>query len=380
MNVNEDVHIFQVFVVERRRQYCFVNKPHKIACYEGKPAERANGLSPCRRLLRPRSQTYLNLGYGFARLRNIWASLPPGYHVGVRGLMGLADDAFVPVRKPTDFAAELQTNGNATNSMYQEINTDSCHLRRTAHINDLTSNARTAVSEANPDDFRCTTCGYQFRSPMDKRLHASWHSVSKARSSRLYKCMVCGKQYGFPSELKAHMFRHSEFPAFPCEHCGKRFKHSRNLKEHKLKIHLFNSSFSNMPPNKEAFSILSRLRSRRHSGSTRQEGYQCTYCGQRFKIRRALHKHKSTVHHGITAEKVVKHECTVCKQWFMCNRDLRRHSVSHTRQRLFSCALCGNSYLYATNLQRHRLTVHRDEQVAISSTDEVLTGNGATGN
>ncbi|TGZ72947.1 hypothetical protein CRM22_001789 [Opisthorchis felineus] len=266
-----------------------------------------------------------------------------------------------------------------TNSCRPGIKFDTCNLRRTTHLSDLTNNPRTAVPDAKRSNFQCATCGYQFEFSNELRLHASRHSLSNVRSSRLYKCTICGKQYAFPSELKVHMFRHSEFPAFLCEYCGRRFKHSRNLKEHMLKIHLLNSSLSSSLPGQEAFSSLSELRSHKHSRSTRPEGYQCTHCSQRFKTRRALHKHTSTDHYGITAQKVAKHECAVCKQWFTCNRHLKRHSVSHTRQRLFSCTLCNKSYLYATGLQRHRSTAHRDKQVAIRYADGVLTGEGATG-
>ena len=52
--------------------------------------------------------------------------------------------------------------------------------------------------------------------------------------------------------------------------------------------------------------------------------------------------------------------CDFCSVFMRNKSDMRRHILTHTRERLFQCSICGKGFIQKGNLKVHIGTVHKD--------------------
>lgn len=114
------------------------------------------------------------------------------------------------------------------------------------------------VHERCPVSFTCTCCDKQFSSKTGLQLHTSIHTQEKPficeycgkrfrsrqslknhlythdQGEKVFECRDCGKKYGTRGGFDSHCASHSEASCL-CDLCGKRMKHTRSLRVHRLK-------------------------------------------------------------------------------------------------------------------------------------------------
>lgn len=113
------------------------------------------------------------------------------------------------------------------------------------------------VREQCPVSFICTHCDKQFSSKTGLQLHTSIHTQEKPficeycgkcfrnrqslknhlythdQGEKMFECRDCGKKFGTRGGYESHCASHSEASCL-CDLCGKRMKHTRSLRVHRL--------------------------------------------------------------------------------------------------------------------------------------------------
>lgn len=115
----------------------------------------------------------------------------------------------------------------------------------------------THVRERCPVSFTCPLCDKQFSSKTGLQLHTSIHTQEKPfvceycgkcfrnrqslknhlythdQGEKMFECRDCGKKFGTRGGYESHCASHSEASCL-CDLCGKRMKHTRSLRVHRL--------------------------------------------------------------------------------------------------------------------------------------------------
>lgn len=113
------------------------------------------------------------------------------------------------------------------------------------------------VRERCPVSFICTHCDKQFSSKTGLQLHTSIHTQEKPficeycgkcfrnrqslknhlythdQGEKMFECPDCGKKFGTRGGYESHCASHNEASCL-CDLCGKRMKHTRSLRVHRL--------------------------------------------------------------------------------------------------------------------------------------------------
>ncbi|XP_061393691.1 zinc finger protein 664-like [Musca vetustissima] len=207
---------------------------------------------------------------------------------------------------------------------------------------------------------------------IDRKISRSNYIDGEPINSLARKCHECDKVFKNLSSLYAHKrFVHiSEDMYSVCVHCGKRYKRSKDLRNHMTQIHREEmhkncgdavqddhirttdvSSKRFMCPQCDYATTTSthlKLHIRRHH--TGEKPYVCEICGNSFITSYDLKKHRY-LH---TGEKPYK--CTVCPKTFRVSSKLKKHQRVHTGERPFKCTECGKGFTQEYNLSVHKRT------------------------
>lgn len=140
---------------------------------------------------------------------------------------------------------------------------------------------------------------------------------------RPFQCTMCNKSFNTKVLLKEHMSKHIR--QYKCTFCAYATSSSNHLKEHILF---------------------------RHSDSA---NYKCQFCGQKFKVKRFLHRH---IELHDSSKKFI---CDLCDKSFTNYNSLNRHvRIIHIEENIvFACTLCSKVYNRGSNLSRHLITTHQ---------------------
>ena len=132
-------------------------------------------------------------------------------------------------------------------------------------------------------------------------------------------CTVCSRSFDLPVSLRKHQYTHGKLE-WTCRRCGKSYPFSSQLKAHKL-LHGCH------PDNK------------------------CIYpgCGKYYTYIWDLTKHAKT--HFNTYKCGYKK----CKYTNNDERNLKQHRRTHTKEKLYSCNKCGESFRFFMQKKRHLL-------------------------
>jgi len=157
-------------------------------------------------------------------------------------------------------------------------------------------------------------------------------------------------------------FRKKEKNNFVCDLCGKLFANSRNIRKHKLNVHLVD--FDGVLFSCDLCSIkkpTKRLLYKHMKSVHIIKPTPCDVCGKVYRTRELWQKH-SLIHNDLKKN----HVCTYCphKPRFLCKSALQKHlkgshgecTIGHKYQCDFK--KCEASYASEINLNKHKLRVH----------------------
>lgn len=81
--------------------------------------------------------------------------------------------------------------------------------------------------------------------------------------------------------------------------------------------------------------------------------YACDLCDKSFNHASNLSKHKRTMH-----REILSHVCKECGKRFAFVQDLNNHLINHTGEKRY-CDLCDKSFSYSSSLKKHKRSIHQ---------------------
>lgn len=145
---------------------------------------------------------------------------------------------------------------------------------------------------------------------------------------------------------------------FQCKH-----QHFKNLRWHYEKVHA-KSSETCSHCNKKFADLKGHLKF-----LNLKKTFSCEICGDLFKQKASLNRHKNVVHNFNT----VPVDCPQCKKVFNwdkgeSDRLLEQHiRLVHEGSKLFACEICGVKMSQYFNLDDHRKKVHGEKKIPIDA-------------
>ncbi|XP_034150243.1 oocyte zinc finger protein XlCOF6-like isoform X2 [Esox lucius] len=201
------------------------------------------------------------------------------------------------------------------------------------------------VSENKSGSHICDHCGKDFVSTTNLKTHLLYLS-----GERSHVCSLCGKRFVQTSCLKRHMRTHTGEKLYVCPCCGKACSDSGNLKRHIRKTHsgekvvVKRKAYQRSVPN-----VKEGLES--NSGDSL---HICDHCGKSFITARNLKQHQQYLQRrqeNVTAGK--SHVCSECGKGFDQAGSLKRHLRIHTGEKPYVCPQCGKAFNDSGNLKKH---------------------------
>ncbi|XP_006562778.1 zinc finger protein 664 isoform X2 [Apis mellifera] len=155
-----------------------------------------------------------------------------------------------------------------------------------------------------------------------RKIGTRWRGFEDDEECRKrYTCSVCELEFAKHRDYKRHMVKHSDARPYICSTCGKAFKRSSEICNHR-RIH-------------------------------RDIKYTCEICGFTTNNKISLRMHHRRVH-----ERDYRYRCDQCDKGFMSNYDLEDHKTSHLETKAFICEFCGNGYSQRSYLVSHKRVMH----------------------
>ncbi|KAJ6649313.1 Zinc finger protein, partial [Pseudolycoriella hygida] len=217
-------------------------------------------------------------------------------------------------------------------------------------------------------EYECEYCGSAYGTIKLLRKHITTHIFSP---HSLVECQICLKSYKTEALLKSHSRIHLDLRRFICEvkffhwcvavtspisfqACGKRYRTKSQLASHCLThTKVKNFQCSNCSYKANSLNNL-RVHLRTH---TRVQPYVCRFCQFKFSTSSNMQKHIRNIHQQLKTQ-----QCTECDKTFFAKESLRKHMVTHTGDRVYSCNICSANYAWYNGLRKHFASQHAGEK------------------
>ncbi|XP_016853112.2 zinc finger and SCAN domain-containing protein 2 isoform X1 [Anolis carolinensis] len=268
------------------------------------------------------------------------------------------------------------------------------------HLQEYPEHRRTHSGE---HPYRCSDCGEGFLSRLSLEAHQRVHMGQKASLSppevTVYICGECGETFNSTLDLNAHERIHAGQKSCTCKECGESFSQMLDLREHQRTHSGFKTSgsgennlwASSHKNHRDIHSGNTNTLTLREETRTKKKTLSCPRCGEvctcTWKLRWQL-KNKSSL--NVSRTRRNSYKCSKCQKCFaseitlsihqciyigekrkQLNTPLRREIVpkrkdfanqSLRKEKPYRCTDCGESFLWAVSLKRHRKKAHKGKK------------------
>ncbi|KAG8335163.1 hypothetical protein J6590_075563 [Homalodisca vitripennis] len=220
--------------------------------------------------------------------------------------------------------------GSTTIKFKYKCRVERCGVRLT---NAVSMEHHLRCHKVDSDVMYCTECDFTAISWNSLAMHL-WreHKVDVD----LFSCKQCDYKTNSYSKLNNHVKIHSNERPFLCDICGKGFKTTKQLRNHKG-IHRAKRKFEGSLSDFMDIDIALRKNT-------------CNICGRTFADSRILKIHTENVHN-----KARPYLCSFCSHSASSKSSLRIHVRQHTGEKPFSCSECDYVTSDHNSLRRHKM-------------------------
>ncbi|ODM91813.1 putative zinc finger protein, partial [Orchesella cincta] len=224
------------------------------------------------------------------------------------------------------------------NSSFARANTLKVHMKRKHNIG---------------DGVKCSVCSKEFPNSYSLRMHLNSHL-----NERSHSCLFCNKKFKSSSNLYTHYSTHINERPFSCKVCKKAFAFERNCTLHVETVHTTKKLHKcrECPATFSGTSYLQRHVKLVHRNI---RPYPCLVCGKN-----CISNAHRTVHMTCHTNEL-PYKCDKRGQRYRRHCSLKIHLGHHETKTEHTCPKCSKLYFNQTDLERHYLIVHVDQNADI---------------
>ena len=238
----------------------------------------------------------------------------------------------VHLRRVHGLHRQPKKSGEESNNGHGKLQCPQCNAKLTTRHH---YQRHLQAHEKNAGNFECDFCGKTFSQRRKYLVHRRQQHVGEKK----YKCDVCDKSFLQKEFLLRHQFIHSAVAPFSCDLCGVSFRQQVNLKQHQLRRH----------PQRGLDDGGAVVVGGGRVDDSRPHACLEDGCGKRFRTSSELKNHK--LYHGEVAR---SYSCHFCSSAFVEKRHLDRHIRRvHTGVRNFLCEYCDKTFYEKYELNYH---------------------------
>ena len=229
-------------------------------------------------------------------------------------------------------------------------------------------------THTNERHLQCEVCDYRTQNRTNLNNHRqNKHSLppfdAKVNPAKVYECETCVYQTWSSSEFRKHVVIHKDEKPFKCSSPGCNFSTKRTdvLKKHELGHDAKNAFQCQYSGCSYTTGYKANLVFHLETHNT-EKIYSCSFngCPYRTKAHQYIKVHERTVHNP---EREHKFKCMLCEKAFLTLSGLKIHTLSHTKEKHFSCSMCSYSSSLKSQLYFHLL---REHEKVLAEDPEIL--------
>ncbi|XP_005111368.1 uncharacterized protein LOC101847918 isoform X2 [Aplysia californica] len=218
---------------------------------------------------------------------------------------------------------------------------------------------RDAIASKRRPTYNCQHCDKQFTNREQHLIHEAIHT-----NTLPFPCKWpgCNKAFNSKFKFERHQMVHTKPNNYKCKFCPSTFTRIDHLKIH---LHIHDSNRKMYTCQICGKSYLYKFTLTFHMAKhAAQDGTSltCLICEKKFNSRDDLLSHVNT-HNRYKPQKEVErsHKCGYCDKSFSNSKGIKRHMVTHTKERSFLCERCSQTFVRKDHLVRHYATNHKKE-------------------